>query len=152
VSTKIGFSAESPSASRRRLIALRIARSKSTNTSPGHSACRNSSRVMTSFGRLSKSFRARKGRSWILTLTPFLRNSSECKSASNTPKSTTVLGVRFNELAGIKGSHFRGDRKSTIETIDSGSKTLALLSSVSRHCLRLGLKQQLRVLYCKQNF
>src|ERR1700691_3310042 len=59
---------------------------------------------MTSFGRPSKSFRARKGRSWILILTPFLRNSSERKSASNTPKSTTVLGVRFSELAGIERS------------------------------------------------
>src|SRR5271167_4878578 len=57
---------------------------------------------MTWFGRLSKSFRARKGRSWILTLTPPLRNSSERKSASNTPNRTTVLRARFSELIGIE--------------------------------------------------
>src|SRR5271166_4575554 len=57
---------------------------------------------MTSFGRLSKSFSARKGRSWILTLTPFLR-----MSASNTPNSMTA-GVRFKELIGIKTESLQG--------------------------------------------
>jgi hypothetical protein len=83
---------------------------------------------MTSFGRLNKSFSARKGKSWILTLTPFLRSSSERKSASKTPNRTTVFAVtRFSELAGIKRSQFRGGRKFTIETIKDGNKLYLVL-------------------------
>ena len=44
-------------------MALLKACSKSTKKSCGHSACRNSSRVTTSFGRLSSPPSARKGRS-----------------------------------------------------------------------------------------
>src|ERR1035441_8536442 len=86
VSMKIGLSAESPKASRSRLMALLMPRSKSTKTSPGQRAWRNSSRVTTSLGRLSRTSRARNGRSWIRTLTPLRRSSPARRSASNTPK------------------------------------------------------------------
>ena len=54
VSIKIGLSAESLKASRRRMTALLIPCSKSTKMSEGQSACRNSSRVITSPGRVEQ--------------------------------------------------------------------------------------------------
>src|SRR5450631_4713292 len=58
---KMGLSAESPSASRRRMTALLMPCSKSTKTSDGQSAWRNSSRVMTSPGAAEQERQRSKG-------------------------------------------------------------------------------------------
>src|SRR5215471_9648540 len=88
VSTKRGFSAESPSASRRRLMAVLTPWSKSTNVSVGHSFCLKSSRGTTSPGRSSSIASTSKGCPWTLIFTPPLRSSLALRSASKVAKRT----------------------------------------------------------------
>ncbi len=128
VSTKIGLSAESPRASRKRIIALLSPCSKSTKTWGGQRTCRNSSRVMTLPGLLNKCVNARKGRSCSRTLTPFRRNSPARTSASNTPKRMTAGRVCAEELIGIVG----GDA----EILSSGTLTRKTRFSLKPRCSR----------------
>src|SRR5579864_7592091 len=86
VSTNLGFSAESPSASRSLLTAVLMLCSKSTKVSSGHNRPRSSSRVTTSPGRSNNVRRICKGWSCSLTLTPLRRSSPVFRSTANTPK------------------------------------------------------------------
>src|SRR5882762_5007047 len=91
VSTKRGFSAESPSASRSRLTAAFSPWSKSTKVSAGHSRLRSSSRVTISPGFSSSMVRIWNGCSCRRTLEPLRLSSPPRRSASNEPKLTISL-------------------------------------------------------------
>ena len=85
VSMNTGMSAESPSASRRRLIAVFRLVSKSTKVSTGHSAPCSSSRV-TRTPAVSRSLRrTRKGCSCRRSFTPLRRSSADRVSSSKVP-------------------------------------------------------------------
>jgi len=86
VSTKIGASADSPNASRNRLMAALRLWSKSTKVSAGQSLLRSSSLVTTSPGLSSSAANTWKGCSWSFTFCPCWRSSPVWRFTSNVLK------------------------------------------------------------------